>query len=123
MEIGVIVSFPLFDKGLYLNFQLSNGWIKRIKPNYYIRENRNLQEISDSGFSSKFRFFWEKMIESDRIEKWLKTIEMKKINRNSKTFAIGSMVYASDEALVFLPKPQGPEVFEKFKKNTEKIFG
>jgi hypothetical protein len=40
---------------------------------------------------------------------------------NPKTHQEGSMVYANDDALVFLPSPHGPQVFEKFKEKIEQL--
>ena len=38
---------------------------------------------------------------------------MEKIARNPKTHLSGSIIEANDEALVFLPEPQGKEIYEK----------
>lgn len=106
---------PMFDSdGYYERFQLKNHWIKNIRMNYYINETSNLRRVNDSEFSSKVRCYLEKLLDSDKLENFLRNIEKKKIENNPKTKMEGSFIEATDDALIFLPKPQGPLVFEKY---------
>lgn len=111
--------FPLFGSREYKNFQLRNSWIKKIKPNYYLTEEDNWEIIKGTRYSRLVRITGEKFFSWDFLENYLRTWEKKRIMRNPKTHQAGSMVEVSDEALVFLPNPQGPKVFEKFKKRVE----
>ncbi|MFZ2984899.1 MAG: hypothetical protein WA054_03845, partial [Candidatus Moraniibacteriota bacterium] len=49
------------------------------------------------------------------LEKWLAAWQTEKIRRNPKTSLEGSLIEAHDQALIFLPSPRGPQVFEKYK--------
>jgi hypothetical protein len=49
---------------------------------------------------------------SEKLKKW----QIEKIQQNPNTHLSGSYIEATDEALVFLPKPRGPKVFTEFKK-------
>jgi hypothetical protein len=49
------------------------------------------------------------------LEKYLEKIETKKIKENPKTKNADSLIDTGRDALIFLPNPQGPKVFEKFK--------
>ncbi|HPN54925.1 MAG TPA: hypothetical protein PLB52_03275 [Candidatus Moranbacteria bacterium] len=108
--------FPLFGFENFQRFQIKNSWIKSIKPNYAITEIPPLKIITDSVFSRNLRNFGEKILSFRWIEKTLKKAERKKIMQNPKTHQEGSLIYANDDALVFLPDPHGPKVFEEFKK-------
>ncbi|MCX6765520.1 MAG: hypothetical protein NT136_00985 [Candidatus Moranbacteria bacterium] len=107
--------FPLFDAGVFKSFQLKNAWIRKYKPNYTVSEEGNLKIIPDTGVSRGIRTLGEKVLSSDILERWLKKWQKKKIMENPKTRQKGSFIQASDEALIFLPEPQGPELFEKFR--------
>ncbi len=47
--------------------------------------------------------------------------KLKRIANDPRTKKAGSMIIANDEMLVFLPEPQSPEVFEKFKERLEEM--
>ena len=111
---------PMFDAGgYYERFQLKNHWIKNIRMNYYINETSNLRRIQDSDASIAVRKYLEKLFDSDNLESFLRKIEKKKIDNNSKTKMESSFIEATDEALIFLPKPQGPLVFDKYQEKLE----
>lgn len=108
---------PLFDcGGYYRKFQLKNRWISKIKPNFQIMEISDLRTIKDFWASRFIRRIGENIFSWRVLEDWLGKVEKKKISENPKTYQSGSMVQATPEALIFLPEPQGPEIFEKFKK-------
>ncbi len=118
-----LFGIPIFDAGDYFKkFQLKNSWIKRYKPNYYLTENKYRKAIGDNYFTKTIRGIFEKIIDFDWLEKYLKKIESEKIKNNPNTGKIGSLIEADDQALIFLPEPQGPKVFEKFKNNVDKIW-
>lgn len=113
--------FPLFGWDVFGRFQIRNQWMKTMKPTYALSEISPLKIIPDSQFSKAIRTFGEIVFSFDWIEKSLKKVEKKKIMRNPKTSQEGSLVYANDDALVFLPNPRGPLVFERFKEKVEQI--
>lgn len=108
---------PLFDCGGYFKkFQLKNRWISKIKPNFQMAEVGDLRTIKDSWASRFLRQIGENIFSWHILESWLEKMEKKKILENPKTYQSGSMVQVTPEALIFLPEPQGPKIFEKFKK-------
>lgn len=112
----------IFDTGnFWRKFQLKNRWIQNYKPNYSIDEIGSNFKVEDSSFSKLIRAAEEKIFNFDWLENKLRTWERKKILANPKTYGSGSFIEASDEALIFLPDPQGPKVFEKFKKEIARI--
>lgn len=108
--------FPLYGWETYERFQIKNQWIKSMKPNYALCEIRPLKILDNSCLSKNIRNIGEAILSPGWIENWMRKIEKKRIMQNPKTHQEGSMVYASDDALVFLPEPHGPKVFEQFKK-------
>lgn len=115
---------PIFDSGNYFEkFQLKNSWIKEYKPNYYLSSLENLKAVHESFFSRALRSVGEKIFNWDALENYLSKIERKKIERNPKTNQEDSLIAADDKALIFLPEPQGPKVFEEFKNRVNSLGG
>lgn len=112
---------PLFGGDVYHRFQIKNQWIRKMKPNYELQEIAHLKLMGDNFFSKVIREIGEFLLQSSWLENWLRKIEKKKIAQNPKTHQEGSLVYAQDDALVFLPAPHGPLIFEKFKKKIEQL--
>jgi len=113
--------FPLYGWKTYKRFQIRNQWIKSMKPAYSLSEIPPLKTFSDSHVSKIVRTAGEIIFSADWIENWLRKIEKKRIMQNPKTHQEGSMVYAGDDALIFLPNPHGPEVFEQFKEGVSRL--
>jgi len=111
--------FPLYGSETFNRFQIKNQWIRTMKPAYTLSEIPPLPTLADSRISTMVRSLGEKLLAFDFIEKFLKKIEKKKIMENPKTAQEGSLIHAHDGALVFLPEPHGPLVFERFKKKIE----
>lgn len=115
---------PIFDsKNYFEKFQLKNSWIKEYKPNYYLSSLNNLKAIRETFFSKFFRELEERIFNWDALENFLKKIESKKIEKNPKTQEEESLIAADDRALIFLPEPQGPKVFEDFRKRVNSLGG
>lgn len=109
-------TFPLFSVGgVFRKFQLQNRWIKNFRPNYQPEEISNLKIIKDSWLSRISRTLGEALLGFDFLENRLRKWEKEKIMKNPKTQKKGGLIIASDEKLIFLPEPQGPEIFERFK--------
>lgn len=113
--------FPLYGKSVYGRFQIKNQWIKNMKPSYALSELAPLKTMGDSLLSIKVKKIGELIFSPSWIENALKTLEKKRIMNNPKTHQEGSLVYANDDALVFLPNPHGPVVFEKFKEKIQQM--
>lgn len=113
--------FPLFGWETYVRFQIKNHWIKGMKPHYGLNDIPPLKILQDSFLSRIIRMIGEKILAPNIIENFLRKIEKKRIMKNPKTHQEGSLVYANDEALVFLPSPHGPKIFEKFKEKVNQL--
>jgi len=113
--------FPIFGSLEYKRFQIKNRWIKKFKPDYEIAEADNLKMLKDTKFSRAVRKFLEIIFDWNFLENWLRILETKKIKNNPKTHQKGSLIDISDEALIFLPSPQGPKVFERFKERISEL--
>jgi len=105
---------PVFGEKTFRKFQEANGWIKNYKPNWTPDEIPNLKITKDNFFSRIIREISEIILDFNWIENSLKKWQMKRIVSDLRTYQKGSAVMANDSALVFLPAPQGPKVFEKF---------
>lgn len=114
--------YPLFDaKNYFHRFQLRNAWIRDYKPNYYLSLMGNKFSLKDRGFLKIIRTIGENILDHDFLERYLEKIEKNRINNNPKTSEVNSLIDVDKRALIFLPHPQGPIVFEKFKAKLEEI--
>jgi predicted nucleotidyltransferase len=107
-------ALPIFGWETFRNFQKANGWIAGYKPNYFPAEIPGARMAEDSAFSRFWREAGERALDFNWVERVLKKWQLKKIKKNPKTQQEGSLIIAEDDALVFLPEPQGPKIFEKF---------
>ncbi|MDH4330437.1 MAG: hypothetical protein OEV93_02700 [Candidatus Moranbacteria bacterium] len=115
-------AISIFDsKKYYEEFQLRNHWISQVKTNFYVNEMKHIRFVFDTELSKKAREIFEKFFDFDWLENFLRKIEKQKIENNPKTKMKGSFIDATDKALIFLPSPQGPRIFEKYHKKLEKI--
>lgn len=105
-----LLSFPLFQI-----FELKNRWIRTYKPNFTPTILPGLWLVQETTFSSRIRSVFEQAFDFFDGEAWLRSWQQKKIERNPKTHLEGSLIEATDQALVFLPRPRGPRVFQAFK--------
>lgn len=106
---------PMLSFGMFQIFELKNRWIKNYKPNFSLTTLSSLWTKEASPSTLWVRDFLEKTIDTLDLEGWLRSWQKKKIERNPKTHLEGSLVQANDRALVFLPSPRGPRVYEQFK--------
>lgn len=112
---------PLFGWETYLRFQIKNHWIKGMKPHYGISDVPPIKMLDDTFCSKVIRRIGERVFGANWIEGFLKKVEKKRIMSNPKTHQEGSLVYANDDALVFLPSPHGPKIFDKFKEKISQL--
>lgn len=113
--------WPMFGEEVFRKFQEENDWIGAFRENYVLEEIANLKLIKDDRFSKIIRNLEEKVFSFRFVENWLKNWQTKRIQRDPRTHFDGSMVMADDNALIFLPEPQGPKVFEKFQKKMNNL--
>lgn len=112
---------PLFGFQEFQKFQDKNQWIRRFRPQYHGAQIAHLLCICDSFVAKMTRDIAEILLSDPFLEQKLKALQKKKIAENPKTHLPGSLIEATDNALIFLPKPQGPKVFEKFKQRLSEI--
>jgi predicted nucleotidyltransferase len=110
---------PLFGQETFRRFQKENIWIKDYHPNFTENEMDNLKMLEDNFFTKNIRRVGEFIFQASFIESNLKKWQVQRIERDPRTHLEGSLVMADDNALVFLPSPQGPKVFEKFREKLE----
>ena len=104
----------LFGKKVYSQFVLANQWIREFKPHYAVSHLGERFTLTE-GQRWPQRVL-EKLVNYLPGQEKLVTWQRHKIKHNPKTDLPGSHIEASDQALVFLPKPRGPKVFSEFKK-------
>jgi hypothetical protein len=114
-------AIPVFGFEIFKKFQKKNNWIEKYKPNFIPDETPSSVIVQDSNFSRKVRKIMEIIFNSNWLEKTLKKWQMKRITADPRTYQKGSAVAASEDALVFLPEPQGPRVYERFAKRMKKL--
>lgn len=112
---------PFFGFRTYQRFERKNSWIRNFKPNFFPTEIATLWESRDTVLSRACRKAGEAVLSLSSLERWLASWQREKIRRNPKSCILGGLIEASDTALVFLPEPRGPKVFERFKKRLESV--
>ena len=112
---------PLFGYEIFKEFQRANDWIREFRENYIPEELANLKLIKDSFYAKAARKTGETILFPKFIEQKLARWQMKRIENDPRTHMNGSMVMADDNALIFLPSPQGPGVFEKFQSRLKEL--
>ena len=115
------MAIPLFGFSQFQEFQRKNIWIKNFKPNFSPADIPDVRLLEENKLLKIIRQALETMLSFQWIEKSLKKWQLKRIEKNPKTHQEGSMVVADDKMLVFLPFPQGPKIFEKFKEKLKFI--
>ena len=108
--------FPLYGEKVFERFQIKNRWIQNMKPNYRLQEIAPLKLLQDSKLTGWVQKMGEFFLAPVWLENVLGKLEKRKIMQNPKTLQEDSLVYADKEALIFLPNPHGPVIFERFKK-------
>lgn len=114
-------AIPIFGWEVFRDFQEKNSWIKNYRPNFELQEIANWKMLKDSSFSKFARKIGEILFGLIFIEHTFKKFQMNRISSDPRTHKTGSFVTANDNELIFLPKPQGPKVFLKFKEKMEKV--
>lgn len=106
---------PLFGHDIFRKFELKNRWILEYRPNFMLTSILPLWTLKESDWRKNIQKQLETFFDLFHFEKWLGSWQKEKIRRNPKTALEGSLIEAHDQALIFLPNPRGPQVFEKYK--------
>jgi predicted nucleotidyltransferase len=106
---------PLFGWSVYRKFEMSNRWIVRFQPQFFLSEKPSLLLVRENAFASRCRFILERILSWRWLERVLRTWQQQKIAANPLSSLPESYIEASDRALIFLPKPRGPKTFVAFR--------
>lgn len=106
---------PLFGWSVYRKFEMTNRWIVRFQPQFFLTEKASLLLVGESGAMHRLQTFSEMIIGHDAVEQLLRTWQQKKIARNPLSRLEASYIEATDRALIFLPRPRGPKTFVAFR--------
>lgn len=96
-------------------FELANRWMARLKPTYRPTEIPNFWLRPSSSFQRRLQRFLERVLAFPGLEAALARWQKEKIEKNPKSGLPGAFIIANDDALIFLPRPKGPVVFDRFK--------
>jgi hypothetical protein len=113
--------YPICGWDTYRRFELSNRWMVRIKPTFFPAEIPPFWLSRTSAVSQGLQQLFERCFGTLNVESHLARWQKKKIAANPKTSLEGAFIVANDEALIFLPRPKGPEIFERFKRALSSI--
>lgn len=105
---------PVVGEELFRRFELRNRWIRDFKPQFRLTELPPLWYRVELGAALPTRRLLENIFDFEFLESWLASWQKRKIERNPKTRIFGGHIEATDTALIFLPVPRGPKVFERF---------
>jgi hypothetical protein len=106
---------PLLDFRLFQIFELKNRWMLEYRPNFVPTTLPSLWTLKENVRARFIRRMLERVFDLFDLERWLAAWQKEKIRRNPKTHMEGSLIETNDHALIFLPSPRGPRVFQKFK--------
>ncbi|MDD2766209.1 MAG: hypothetical protein PHH40_00410 [Candidatus Moranbacteria bacterium] len=106
---------PFFEKKLFQTFEIKNRWIVEYRPNFTLTTIPALWTVKMKKQRTAIQERLEQFFDLLHFETWLAKWQKEKIKRNPNTFLEGSFIKADDHNLIFLPRPRGPQVFEKYK--------
>jgi hypothetical protein len=112
---------PVYGFGMFQEFQKQNVWIRKYRANFRPDAVGGLRIVEDSGISRTIKQMLEFLLDHRLLEAGLKKWQMRRIVRDPRTCKAGSAVTANDDTLIFLPDPQGPEVFQRFQERMESL--
>lgn len=111
---------PIFGWETFCQFEQENQWIREYLPQWEFSMTSPISCLKDTEFVRSVRDFWERLFRLNALERYARRLQQEKIAKNPKTHLPGAHIVANDDALIFLPKPQGPKVFEKFMERLDK---
>lgn len=107
--------YPMMGWTTIRSFELANAWMHRYRPNFMPTELPTVFLRPPIHFMQRLQTFLESMLPLSWLEPRLAAYQQRRIAANPKTLLMGGFIQATDEALIFLPEPKGPKVFEHFK--------
>ncbi len=107
--------YTLLGRDTERRFELVNRWIAHVKPSYQPTEIPNLWLHETRPMALRIQEKLERLCSWRGLEQLLARWQKAKIERNPKSQTPGAFIVANDEALIFLPHPKGPVVFDRFK--------
>lgn len=106
---------PLFGEAVFRTFQQSNVWIRWFRPHFRVTRLPHVALLPDTSLARFSRMVGEILLAGLGLESVLRRVQKRKIAANPKTNTSEGIIEATDEALVFLPHPRGPKIFESFR--------
>lgn len=113
--------YPVVGPDTFRVFELANRWMLRYRPNFLPTVAAPWFLRRPSHLALRLQKIFESIIPLSLIEPWLARFQKRMIEKNPKTHLAGGYITATDEALIFLPEPKGPRVFEAFKKRLSEV--
>ena len=108
--------YPVFGWETFKEFQEENKWIADWRNNYQPDKIGNMKLIGKTSFSGLIQKIGEFVFGFNFIEEFFKKWEMHRIINDPRTHQAGSFVTANDQELIFLPNPQGLEIWAEYEK-------
>ncbi len=109
--------YPVVGEETFRSFELVNRWMARYRPHFSPTVVSPLFLVSPKRWMRVLQTALEQLFVHRWLEKYLRRYQKQRIERNPKTQIPGGFILVSDEALVFLPEPKGPKVFDRFKES------
>lgn len=113
--------YPIIGWETFQHFELANRWMMALKPTFSVTEIPTLWLDTQSVFSSRIQHWGEHLFNQNVWEQMLSRWQLKKIQNNPNSNQPESYIVANDRALIFLPHPKGPRVFDRFKERLAKL--
>lgn len=107
--------YPIFDVDTHRRFELANRWMMHIKPAFTLTEIPVVWSFQSRIIARLIQRVFERCLDFTCIEALLADWQQRKIKANPKTRLPGAFIVANEKALIFLPHPKGPVIFERFK--------
>ncbi|QQS16033.1 MAG: hypothetical protein IPK84_01585 [Candidatus Moraniibacteriota bacterium] len=112
---------PFFGEAVFRKFQTSNEWMRRFRPHFRVASLPHTLLLRDTPLARLSRAIGEIFLVGIGIEFLLRRLQKRKIAANPKTHTSEGIIEATDDALIFLPHPRGPHIFESFRRRMSDI--
>ncbi len=113
---------PVFGEKIFRLFRRENRWIQKYFLHYGAEgENGSIRMIPDTKAARLIRSVGEFFFSWNRLEKFLRHLEKKKIENNPLTRREKSIIEANDERLVFFAESPAKEVISRFEKKMKNL--
>lgn len=113
--------YPVIGVETFRAFELANRWMQRYRPHFSLTLVQPFWLRPAVPLAERWQAVLERCLPLTLLEHSLRRFQQHLIRHNPKTQLPHGYILASDEALVFLPEPKGPAIFERFKKRLAEI--